>query len=93
MRYRVRRVGGTDSEGFETIPQGGEGGVGVAVVGAAADAMEGPAEPFEDGLPVPVGFPAIRAVVGVSVEFDGQPLVAGPRRQGRCGSGRPGAGP
>ena len=63
---------GTDPEGFEAVPEAGQGGVGVAVVGAAADAVEGPAEPFEDGLPVPVGFPPVGAVVGVSVEFDGQ---------------------
>jgi hypothetical protein len=35
--------------------------------------VEGPAEPFEDSLPVPVSFPPVGAVVGVSVEFDGQP--------------------
>ncbi len=34
--------------------------------------MEGPAEPFKDGLPVPVSFPPVGAVVGVSVEFDGE---------------------
>ena len=53
-----------------------EGGVGVAVVGAAADAVEGPAEPFEDGLAVPVGFPAVGAVVGVQVQFDRQATAA-----------------
>jgi hypothetical protein len=72
-RWRgVWRAGGTDPEGFEAVPQAGQGGVGVAVVGAAADTVEGPAEPFEDGLAVPVGFPPVGAVVGVSVEFDGE---------------------
>ena len=75
-RRGVWRVGGTDPEGLEAVPQAGQGGVGVAVVGAAADAVEGPAEPFEDGLPIPVSFPPVGAVVGISVEFDGQPLVA-----------------
>ena len=68
----VGRVSGTDPEGVETVPQAGQGGVGVAVISAAADAVEGPAEPFEDGLPVSVSFPPVGAVVGVSVEFDGE---------------------
>ena len=92
-RRGVWRAGGADPEGLEAVPQAGQGGVGVAVVGAAADAVEGPAEPFEDGLPVPVGFPPVGAVVGVSVEFDGQAPALGLRPRGRCGSGLPGAGP
>src|ERR1017187_4034117 len=71
-RQGVRRVGGTDPESLKAIPQAGQGAVGVAVVGTAADAVEGPAEPFEDGLPVPVSFPPVGAVIGVAVEFDGE---------------------
>src|SRR5262245_60527057 len=53
-------------------PETAECGIGVAVIGAAADSVEGPAEPLKDGLPLPVCFPAIWAVVGVAVELDGQ---------------------
>jgi hypothetical protein len=68
----VRGVDGTNPECFEPVPEAGEGGIGVAVVGAAADAVEGPAKPFEDGLAAAVGFPAVGAVIGVPVEFDRQ---------------------
>src|ERR1700678_1041631 len=66
---------GADSHAFQALPETGESGVWVTVVGAAADAVEGPAEPLQDGLSLAVGFPAFRAVVGVAVELDPQAAV------------------
>jgi hypothetical protein len=65
-------IPGADIERLEAFPEAGQRLVGIAVVGAAPDAVESPAEPFQDGLPVPVGLPAVGAVVGVAVEFDRQ---------------------
>src|ERR1700722_8525273 len=72
--YYSRQVTGDgwlDPQVLQMVPEAAECGVGVAVEGAATDAVEGPAEPLKDGLPLPVCFPAVRAVIGVAVEFDG----------------------
>ena len=57
-------------------PEAGEGRVGVAVVGAAADTVECPPKTFQNGLPLPVRVPAVGTVVGIAVEFDGQAAAA-----------------
>jgi len=54
----------------KAIPKAAEGGVRIHVIGTPADAVEGPAETFRDGLPAAVGLPPVGTVVGVAVELD-----------------------
>ena len=69
-RGRRVLVGWPNAKRLQPIPQGAERGFRGAIVGAAAYAVEGPAESLEDLLPLPVGIPVVGPVIRVSVEFD-----------------------